>query len=65
MNLARSADGLTIHKQECRYAKANRHWTWADDKNMYDVIHVCEQFGYQTCLTCYPIPGTVIRRVAP
>ena len=63
MNLSRTKRGTMIHTRDCRHARNGVPWLWADDKSVHEVIRWAEYAGYQTCLHCKPLPGTVIRRI--
>ncbi len=54
MELARSADGLVIHRDTCRYAGPTNHWYWADGKDRAQVAFVVALFGYRQCRVCKP-----------
>jgi hypothetical protein len=56
-DLARSADGMTIHRADCRYAKPEGRWLWAAEQTDPNTVkRAIREFGYRTCKICRPIP---------
>jgi hypothetical protein len=51
-NLARSKDGLTIHRATCRHARAP--WYGADPLSDDELLDVKLRLGYRVCRDCKP-----------
>lgn len=51
-NLARSNDGRTIHRVDCRHARVP--WWWADKATDDEVLWAKLEMGYLVCKICQP-----------
>lgn len=51
-NLARSKDGLTIHRADCRHARVP--WPGADKVSDWELLQAKLTLGYRVCKDCEP-----------
>jgi len=51
-NLARSKDGRTIHRADCRHARVP--WPGADALTNGELLEVKVELGYRVCRICEP-----------
>ena len=55
LRLARSYDGMTIHREDCRHGRIP--WLWARQRPAEHVRDVAVRFGYRFCRLCKPFAG--------